>query len=273
MNYDREGAAIKTVLHVCSYNIHKGYNASNRKFLLHDIREAIRSVNADICFLQEVVGNGLSYGDPKAENSDTTSSDADSQFEFLADSIWSHYAYGKNAIVDAGHHGNAILSKYPFACWENHDISRWKFSRRGLLYGKLENGVTLICAHLGLLERERRYQITRLEELIDSHCGPNDPVIVAGDFNDWRMRCDRVMREEMGFSEVFTETTGRPARSFPAALPVFRVDRIYFRGLELKSARLLRSGVWRRLSDHAAINAEFLVDKKLLNQVAKKTGA
>ena len=85
------------------------------------------------------------------------------------------------------------------------------------------------------------------------------------------MRGDRVMREELGFSEVFTEITGRPARSFPAALPVLRVDRIYFRGLELKSARLLRSGIWRRLSDHAAINAEFLVDKKILTQVAKKT--
>lgn len=256
---------------MCSYNIHKGYNASNRKFLLHDIREAIRSINADICFLQEVVGNGIAYGDPKMGAAESGSTDADSQFEFLADSIWSHYAYGKNAIVDAGHHGNAILSKYPFSSWKNHDISRWNFSRRGLLYGKLENGLTLVCAHLGLLARERRYQIRRLGELLDSHCGPNDPVIVAGDFNDWRMQGDRVMREELGFSEVFTEMTGRPARSFPAALPVLRVDRIYFRGLELKSARLLRSGIWRRLSDHAAINAEFLVDKKVLNKTAKKT--
>jgi endonuclease/exonuclease/phosphatase family metal-dependent hydrolase len=206
--------------------------------------------------------------DSALPNADGT--DADSQFEFLADSIWSHFAYGKNAIVDTGHHGNAILSKYPFSSWKNHDVSRWNFSRRGLLHGKLENGLTLICAHLGLLARERRYQVRRLEELINSHCGPNDPVIVAGDFNDWRMRGDRVMREELGFSEVFTELTGRPARSFPAALPVLRVDRIYFRGLQLKSARLLRDGIWRRLSDHAAINAEFLVDKKILNHVAKK---
>ncbi|MCZ6830262.1 MAG: endonuclease/exonuclease/phosphatase family protein [Gammaproteobacteria bacterium] len=244
--------------------MHKGFNASNRKFLLHDIREAIRSVNADICFLQEVVGDGLSYG--RRQFADT---DADSQFEFLADSIWSHFAYGKNAIVEQGHHGNAILSKYPFAVWENHDISRWQFSRRGLLYGKLENGLTLICAHLGLLARERRYQIKRLQELIETHCGPDDPVIVAGDFNDWRMRGDRVMREQLGFSEVITEMKGRPARSFPAALPVLRVDRIYFRGLHLQSARLLRSGIWRRLSDHAAINADFLVDSQLLTYAVK----
>ena len=159
--------------------------------------------------------------------------------------------------------------KYPFAVWENHDISRWQFSRRGLLYGKLENGLTLICAHLGLLARERRYQIKRLQELIETHCGPDDPVIVAGDFNDWRMRGDRVMREQLGFSEVITEMKGRPARSFPAALPVLRVDRIYFRGLHLQSARLLRSGIWRRLSDHAAINADFLVDSQLLTYAVK----
>ncbi len=37
----------------------------------------------------------------------------DSQFAFLADEIWPHFAYGKNAIYSAGHHGNAILSKHP----------------------------------------------------------------------------------------------------------------------------------------------------------------
>ena len=204
------------------------------------------------------MGNGLNYG--RRQFADT---DADSQFEFLADSIWHHFAYGKNAIVEEGHHGNAILSKYPFAAWENHDISRWQFSRRGLLLGRLENGLTLICAHLGLLTRERRYQIKRLQELIETHCGPDDPIIVAGDFNDWRMRGDRVMREKLGFSEVITEMKGRPARSFPAVLPVLRVDRIYFRGLQLQSAKLLRSGIWRRLSDHAAISADFSIDSQL----------
>ena len=83
------------------------------------------------------------------------------------------------------------------------------------------------------------------------------------------MRGDRVMREKLGFSEVITEMKGRPARSFPAALPVLRVDRIYFRGLHLQSARLLRSGIWRRLSDHAAINADFLVDSQLLTYAVK----
>jgi len=237
-------------LRICSYNIHKGFDSRNRRFLLEDMRKAIRSVDADICFLQEVVGHAPSYGAGDFEFTE-------SQFEFLADSTWSHYAYGKNAIVDEGHHGNAILSKYPFKEWENHDVSRWGFSSRGLLYGRLDNGITLICAHMGLLAQERRYQVKKLCQLIDSYCKPTDPVIVAGDFNDWRMRADKVMRGEMGFGEVIADQAGLPARSFPAIFPVLRVDRIYYRGLELDEARLLRGGVWSRLSDHVALMARF----------------
>ena len=44
---------------ICSYNIHKGFGAANRRFRLEDMRDAIRSVDADICFLQEVVGPQL----------------------------------------------------------------------------------------------------------------------------------------------------------------------------------------------------------------------
>lgn len=234
-------------LHICSYNIHKGFGAGNRRFLLEDMRTAIRSADADICFLQEVVGHRLGYRHANTE----------SQFEFLADSIWTHYAYGKNAIVDDGHHGNAILSKYPFAHWENRDISRWRFSSRGLLLGRLEIGVNLICAHLGLLASERRYQVAQLEKLITERCDPDEPIIVAGDFNDWRMQADKVLRGKLGFAEVIAQQSGRPARSFPAILPVLRMDRIYYRGLQLEEARLMRGGVWSRLSDHAALTASF----------------
>jgi endonuclease/exonuclease/phosphatase family metal-dependent hydrolase len=235
---------------ICSWNIHKGFGPANRRFTLEDMREAIRSVDADICFLQEVVGHQLGYHGRDLDGTE-------SQFEFMADKLWHHYAYGKNAIIEDGHHGNAILSKFPFAEWRNHDITRWSFSSRGLLFGHLENGVVLVCAHLGLLAAERRYQVRRLRDLLESECDPDVPVIVAGDFNDWRMQVDKVMCGELGFSEVIREQDGVPARSFPAALPLLQMDRIYFRGLDLLSARVLRGGVWSRLSDHAALTAHF----------------
>lgn len=239
-----------TTLHVCSYNIHKGFSAANRRFLLEDMRAAIRSVDADLCFLQEVVGHRLGYGAGQAE-------DSESQFEFLADSIWSHYAYGKNAIVDDGHHGNAILSKYPFSDWQNHDVSRWRFSRRGLLYGRLEVGVVVICVHFGLLARERRHQLDQLLKLVHSYCRKDEPLIIAGDFNDWRLTTDRVIRRELGCKEVMMELEGRPARTYPAFLPLLRMDRIYYRSLELEAATALHGGLWQRLSDHVALTANF----------------
>ena len=241
---------VESEFRICSWNIHKGFGPTNRRFRLEDMRDAIRGIDADICFLQEVVGHQLGY---RGRDLDGT----ESQFEFMADRIWRHYAYGRNAIIEDGHHGNAILSKVPFDTWNNHDITRWSFSSRGLLFGHLENGVVLVCVHLGLLAVERRYQIRRLKELLASECDPAAPVIIAGDFNDWRMEAHRVLHRDLGFSEVIAEREGRPARSFPAALPLLRVDRVYFRGLELVDAGLLRGGIWGRLSDHAALTARF----------------
>ncbi len=37
---------------VLTVNIHKGFTVFNRKFMLHELREAVRSVGADVVFLQ-----------------------------------------------------------------------------------------------------------------------------------------------------------------------------------------------------------------------------
>ena len=105
-------------LQVLSYNIHKGFSSGNRNFVLHQIREAIRTVRADLVFLQEVLGEHREH-----QRKYSAHWERDSQFEFLADEVWPHFAYGKNAIYTSGHHGNAILSRYPFTFFENIDIS------------------------------------------------------------------------------------------------------------------------------------------------------
>ena len=43
-------------INVLSYNIHKGFNLANRNFVLHKIRDTIRTHGSDIVFLQEVIG-------------------------------------------------------------------------------------------------------------------------------------------------------------------------------------------------------------------------
>jgi endonuclease/exonuclease/phosphatase family metal-dependent hydrolase len=62
---------------------------------------------------------------------------------------------------------------------------------------------------------------------------------------------------ELGVDEVFEAVKGRPARTFPSVLPVFRLDRIYARGLRIVDARVHYAFPAARLSDHAALVATF----------------
>ncbi|MBC7742165.1 MAG: EEP domain-containing protein, partial [Bdellovibrionaceae bacterium] len=59
-------------LKILSYNIHKGFDWGKRNY-----------------FLQEVVGQSDKYKEKGL---------IDTQFEFLADSIWEHYSYARNAL-------------------------------------------------------------------------------------------------------------------------------------------------------------------------------
>jgi len=47
-----------------------------------------------------------------------------------------------------------------------------------------------------------------------------------------------------------------PPRTFPAAFPWLRLDRIYQRGFAVRKARVLHSAPWKQLSDHAPLIAE-----------------
>src|ERR1700741_4343739 len=43
-------------LKVMTVNTHKGFAALNRRFILPELREAVRTIGADLVFLQEVLG-------------------------------------------------------------------------------------------------------------------------------------------------------------------------------------------------------------------------
>jgi endonuclease/exonuclease/phosphatase family metal-dependent hydrolase len=54
-------------LKVLTVNIHKGFGVFNRKFILHELREAVRAVGADLVFLQEVHGTHTHHFGATAE--------------------------------------------------------------------------------------------------------------------------------------------------------------------------------------------------------------
>lgn len=245
-------------IHALTYNIHKGYTTGNRRFMLEGMRERIAESGADVVFLQEVHGTAI-----KSEAQRKRFSYPDEpHFEYLADQAWPHYAYGQNAIYRKGDHGNAILSKYPFVSWENIDVSIFPRSSRSILHGVIEipgTGQRLhtLCVHLGLLELERKGQLQALTERIDQHVPRDEPMIIAGDFNDWRSRAEHHLSSDLGLEELFVNLKGRHARTYPVWAPMLPVDRIYYRGLEPVSCQCLSTGSWRELSDHAALFGVF----------------
>lgn len=241
---------------VLTYNIHKGFTTANLKFVLHRIREELHKTDPDIIFLQEIQG--------KHAKRETSVADWPivPQFEYLAEELWPHYAYGKNAIYNAGHHGNAILSKYPFQNWENMNVSDMRRASRSLLHGIIripgtDNILHVICIHLDMRAYERRRQLRILEKRIRDNVPDDEPLIVAGDFNDWRGEIYKYLPADLALTEVFHQMDGKHAKTFPAFLPVLSVDRIFYRGLEPLECRCFRDDPWHSMSDHLPLYARF----------------
>ncbi len=245
------GAQART-LRVATLNIHKGLSLFNRRMVIHELREGLKKIDADLVFLQEVQGlherNALRFGAwPQT-----------AQHEFLAGEDWQH-AYGRNAVYEYGHHGNAILSRFPIVSADNHDVSNHRFERRGLLHCRIAvpgfaMPLDCACAHLSLDEKGRRRQLDALGVHL---AGPRAaPMIVAGDFNDWRHSASRMMAQQLGLTEVSVMHHGRPARTFPSIMPMLRLDRIYVRGFRVIAAKVHRGVPWSLLSDHLAVSAE-----------------
>lgn len=239
---------------VLTLNTHKGFTSFNRRFVLHDLREAIRSVHADIVFLQEVLGDD-SKGRPPGVNWPPVP-----QYEFLADSLWQHFSYGRNAVYPEGHHGNAVLSKFPIESFQNIDVSISGPEQRGMLHCVLRHpghhaSVHVVCVHLGLAGDHRIRQLGLMCDLLAS-LPPEAPLILAGDFNDWTQRAGKILARCAGLYEVFAAAHGRPARTFPAFWPLLRLDRIYCRNLSVVNHGVLSKAPWSQLSDHAGLFAE-----------------
>jgi endonuclease/exonuclease/phosphatase family metal-dependent hydrolase len=242
-------------LTVLTVNTHKGFDWFNRRFVLKELRDAVRNESADIVFLQEVLGSHELHATRFVDWP------AGSHYEFLADTVWKDYAYGQNAVYPDGHHGNALLSKFPILRHRNHHVSVGNDERRGLLHCVLHLPPPLpelhvVCVHLGLRQHHRNEQLQMLCRLITHEVPPDAPLVVAGDFNDWRMRAHSVLQRCVGLREAFSDAGGRAPKTFPARWPLLRLDRIYVRHVKLQRPRVLTSRPWSHLSDHAPLAAE-----------------
>ena len=224
-------------IRLLSFNIHKGVGWRTRKSTLNQIQAQIIELQPDIILLQEVLG---------------------SQFETLSSEKWPHCRYGKNAVYKNGHQGNAILSKFPISYVENIDLSMHRYEHRGLLHTILQlpeqgNPLHLLCVHLGLFPSDRRKQIGKIIEYIKSNIPEHDSIILGGDFNDWNSYATKPLADKLGLNEAFLSSHNAHARTYPAWTPMFKLDRVYFKGLQIKQAQRLVNKPWKFLSDHIGI--------------------
>ena len=245
---------MQNTLHIATFNIHKGFSHFNARFSLHHQRELLRNLHADILFLQEVQ-------DAHARHSKRF--EAAGQVEFLADAVWPEFAYGKNSVYPAGHHGNALLSKFPIAKIHNMDISAYKTEQRGMLHCEINvpdwnAPLHAICVHLGLFAHWRHKQLQAVADYIEQQVPVDAPLIIAGDFNDWSSRAGRAFATRLHLREVFEQHAGQSARSFPSWLPVLRLDRIYVRGFSVKHVEVHAGAHFVKVSDHAILTATLL---------------
>lgn len=232
-----------------TFNIHKGVSADGRRLVLPKIASLLQHVDTDIVCLQEIQGE---HRERQRRFDDWPES---SHLEHLAGEQWPYFTYGKNHCHQHGHHGNAMMSKFELKAVRNTNISASQFSNRGVLYSQVFLSPThpplhLFCTHLGLLRKEREMQLKQIKQLLNQ-LPDDEPLILAGDFNDWRQQASR----QLGLSEIFFETTGHYAKTFPAKWPLLRLDRIYYRNLKPVDCEVIKTS---KLSDHLPLYARFM---------------
>ncbi|HAZ12283.1 MAG: hypothetical protein A2X86_03510 [Bdellovibrionales bacterium GWA2_49_15] len=242
-------------LKILSFNIHKGMSWHSRNATLAELREFIRESQADLVFLQEVHGENL-------RERERMHNDFASQYEFLADEIWQHYCYAKNAVYDHGHHGNVILSKYPILEWHKQDISTNSWEQRGILAAKIEIPETktvlqTYCVHLNLFPRSRVRQYAMLEKKIMQEADATMPLILAGDFNEWSRQATKTLEKNLQIQDCHNSVHGEYAKTFPALFPMLTLDRIYVKNVIVSDTRALRH---LGISDHLPLMAKIEIN-------------
>ncbi len=237
-------------LRVATYNIHKGVQGIGpaSRLEIHNLGHAIEQLDADIVCLQEVRKLNRKGAQRFARWPELP------QADFLAPEGY-QAVYETNAYTRHGEHGNALLSRWPVVKHRHEDMSDHRFEQRGLLHVELEiesRPVHAIVVHLGLIRGSRIRQIAQLREFVEREVPAHEPLVVAGDFNDWGARM-RIAMNAMGMHDF----AAARSLTYPSRLPITQLDFVYARHLVPVSVSVPRGRIWGRMSDHLPLVAEF----------------
>jgi endonuclease/exonuclease/phosphatase family metal-dependent hydrolase len=240
-------------LRVVTYNIHRAIGV-DRRFRPERVLRVLRHYDADLVLLQEV-----DEGVPRSREMNLAR-------ELALAAGYPYFAVGHNVSLRRGRYGNATLSRLPIVRERNIDLSvAQSWIRRGCQHTSVRIGdgrtLEVFNLHLGLSARERQEQIELLARSHEfSAVGEQTPMLVGGDFNDWRSLLWPTFTNGFGFRCATDSKTGRRGAiaTYPSFSPQGGLDRIYYRGpLRLVSIRRCRLQVSRVASDHLPVIAEF----------------
>lgn len=236
---------------ITTYNIHK-CRGLDRRVRPRRIVEVLKETESDIIALQEVVG----MDERELERN---------QVRAIAEELGFDYRIGENRRIHGGAYGNAVLTRLPIVAQHNHDITRRKREPRGCLEVVLALAgqqpsaplLRIYNVHLGTSFFERRYQATRLIQVLGDDSDQARPRLLLGDFNEWpRGLVSSLLGKHFNSAEP-RRRFGR-AWSYPGILPLAHVDHIYYDlPLEVKNVTVHRSRLALIASDHLPIVADF----------------
>lgn len=227
---------------IATYNIHRcrGLDGRTRP---DRTAAVLRSVNADIVALQEVVGAGPRGG---------------GHAESIGAALGMGWVMAPARQLRGHQFGNAVLSRYPITTHLAHDLT-WKTCEpRRLQRVDIDvDGCPLHVynVHLGTAILERRHQAERLVTIVsDRHL--SGPKIVIGDFNEWmRGLATTLMSERMNSVDLRNHLQRR--RTYPGVFPILHLDHIYYAGhVEVLGVELPRTRMSLVASDHLPLVAE-----------------
>lgn len=233
------------MLRILTYNVHRCLGTDGR-LSPRRIAEVIAVLEPDVVALQELdVGRIRTGGVDQAHE--------------IALQLGMSFHFNPALRVMEELYGDAILTALPCALVRAGPLPGLPGIRdlepRGALWAAVQvGGVTLqvINTHLGLVARERQAQVEALlgPEWL-GHPACQDPVILIGDFNALpRSRAYQRLAAQLADAQR-ARPNPRPRSTFPARLPVFRIDHAFLgRGVEVIDSVVPRTPLTRVASDH-----------------------
>lgn len=218
---------------MASYNVHGGVGTDGH-FRPERIAEVIGELGADVIGLQEVhLGNGrFNMLDPIREATG---------MEIVSGRTFTRPVHGD--------FGNALLTRHGVVSREMLDLGVDGREPRGALDVVLQCDFPLrvVATHLGLRPWERREQVAKLLAALakGEASGESMTTVLLGDINEWFLWGRPLRWLHAHFRSL------PPRRTFPSRWPMFALDRIWVKPLQLvRRIQAHRSPLARLASDH-----------------------